>query len=254
MAQPRVIGDPRLAAAAQRALGKLMAALPVGLRERAASIRQRLYVDATGWRASTESFRLLPIVQDAIARDRKLAIRYWRADREREERSCVERVVDPLGLVAKGSTWYLVAGTANGFRTFRVSRMESAVLLDSPCERPPQFDLEEYWKSSTKQFQQGWQRYQATLRLEPRAAKWVRMWCAASPVADGESPSAEADEGPGSDWITLEVQFEHGEQACFVILGLGSRVDVIEPASLRERAAAELAAVFARRRSSEPAG
>ena len=254
MAQPRVIGDPRLAAAAQRALGKLMAALPVGLRERAASIRQRLYVDATGWRASTESFRLLPIVQDAIARDRKLAIRYWRADREREERSCVERVVDPLGLVAKGSTWYLVAGTANGFRTFRVSRMESAVLLDSPCERPPQFDLEEYWKSSTKQFQQGWQRYQATLRLEPRAAKWVRMWCAASPVADGESPSAEADEGPGSDWITLEVQFEHEEQARFVILGLGSRVDVIEPASLRERAAAELAAVFARRRSSEPAG
>src|SRR5262245_30789622 len=34
MAQPRVIGDRRLADAAERALGKLMAALPASLRER----------------------------------------------------------------------------------------------------------------------------------------------------------------------------------------------------------------------------
>jgi hypothetical protein len=128
------------------------------------------------------------------------------------------------------------------------------VLLDSPSQRPPQFDLEEYWKSSTRQFQQGWQRYQATLRLEPRAARRVRMWGVASPVADGESPSGEGGRAAESHWITLQVQFEHEEQACFVVLGLGSRVDVIAPASLRERAAAELAAVWARRRSSEPAG
>src|ERR1700704_6906897 len=44
MAQPRVIGDPRLAAAAESAIGKLMAALPVALRARAAAIRPRLYV------------------------------------------------------------------------------------------------------------------------------------------------------------------------------------------------------------------
>src|SRR5690242_6876997 len=39
MAQPRVLGDKRLAAAAERALSKLMAALPVSLREQAASIQ-----------------------------------------------------------------------------------------------------------------------------------------------------------------------------------------------------------------------
>src|SRR5262245_3848671 len=49
MAQPRVIGDARLARAAERALDKLMAALPSSLRERAASIRQRLHVDTSGW-------------------------------------------------------------------------------------------------------------------------------------------------------------------------------------------------------------
>src|SRR6476661_4646275 len=41
MAQPRVIGDVRLAAAAESALGKLMASLPAAMRERAASIRKR---------------------------------------------------------------------------------------------------------------------------------------------------------------------------------------------------------------------
>src|SRR5882672_9293838 len=66
MAQPRIIGDPRLAAAAERALGKLMAALHVTLRERAASIRQRLYVDTAGWRGVAENLAMLPIVQDAV--------------------------------------------------------------------------------------------------------------------------------------------------------------------------------------------
>src|SRR3981189_3454846 len=65
MAQPRIIGDPRLAAAAERALGQLMAALPVPMRARAASIRQRLYVDTTGRRGTTENLATLPIVQDA---------------------------------------------------------------------------------------------------------------------------------------------------------------------------------------------
>ena len=41
MAQPRIIGNARLASAAERALEKLMAALPTSLREQAASIRQR---------------------------------------------------------------------------------------------------------------------------------------------------------------------------------------------------------------------
>src|SRR5215472_14468356 len=48
MAQPRALGNPRLAAAAQSAMTKLMASLPNSLREKAASIQQRLFVDTTG--------------------------------------------------------------------------------------------------------------------------------------------------------------------------------------------------------------
>lgn len=148
LAQPRIVGDAQLAAAAERALSKLKAALPVSLRERATSIEQRLYVDTTDWRGTTENLSMLPVVQDAVWSDRKLAFRYWRAGRE-----LVERTVDPLGLVVKGSTWYLFARTPDGFRTYRVSRMEDARVLDRPAERPGNFDLAAYWKSSTERVQ-----------------------------------------------------------------------------------------------------
>jgi predicted DNA-binding transcriptional regulator YafY len=237
MAQPRALGDARLARAAERALEKLMASLPPPLREQAASMRQRLHVDATGWWGAPEDLSRLPIVQEAVAHDRKLAIRYRPAGRER-----VERTIDPLGLVAKGATWYLVARGADGFRTYRVSRIEDARLLDAPCERPPDFDLGAYWRASTEELRRGRNRYQATLRLDPRAARSLEAWRPSAAPAGGE---------PGADgWITRRVPFEDEEQACFVVLGYGSRVEVVEPAALRDRVAAEIAAMSARVSSS----
>jgi predicted DNA-binding transcriptional regulator YafY len=84
------------------------------------------------------------------------------------------RVVDPLGLVAKGSACYRVANTPRGFRTYRVSRIENATVLDKAGKRPADFDLADYWRSSTKQFPEGWSPLSATPRLEPCVAQWVR--------------------------------------------------------------------------------
>ncbi len=231
MAQPRVLGDPRLARAAERALDKLMAALPTSMREQAASIRQRLHVDTTGWRGAPESLTMLPIVQDAVARDRKLAIRYRAPGQEG-----VARTLDPLGLVAKGGAWYLVARTPDGFRTYRVSRIEDARLLDRPAERPADFDLAAYWKSSTEELRNR-PRYEATFRLEPRAAEQIRAWQNTSPV--------EGTEDAGG-WVTLRVQFEDEEQARFFAMGLSPRVEVVAPEILRQRVAADLAAAAER--------
>ena len=230
MAQPRIVGDPRLASAAERALEKLMAALPVSLREQAASIRQRLHVDTSGWRPSTENLAMLPIVQDAVARDRKLAMVYCKPDGQRSERR-----VDPLGLVAKGTVWYLVANTPAGMRTFRVSRIESATLLAKPCKRPPDFNLATYWSSSTKRLAETRTRFTATLRLEAQTAKWMTSWHSARelglPATDGR--------------VTLTLDFNSEEEARFVALGLGSRAEVVEPESLRSNVVAEAKRVAA---------
>lgn len=230
MAQPRVMGDPRLVASAERALTKLTAALPAPLRERAVSIRQRLLVDTTGWYGYEEDVSALPIVQDAVANDRMLAIRYRPPRREAEDRE-----VGPLGLVAKGTTWYLVAQAPGGVRTYRVSRMERAVILDTRFERPAGFDLATYWKSAAEQFRST-RRYVATLRMESGAAASVRTWCRVLPGAHAEKDGR----------VTLRVDFDDEGHACFVVLGLGRRAEAIEPAPLRERVAAEVAAMAER--------
>ena len=183
---------------------------------------------------------MLPIVQDAVARDRKLVFQYKPSGRER-----AERLVDPLGLVAKGNAWYLVARTVAGFRTYRVSRIEEAKILDRLSERPPDFDLGEYWKASTKRFQEGWQKCAATLRLEPGAAAWVKSWHLVLPGQAEKKPDARG-------WISLSVQFDHENEASFFVLGLGSRVEVIAPANLRERVAAEVEKMAERSRKANP--
>jgi predicted DNA-binding transcriptional regulator YafY len=233
MAQPQVVGDERLVHAAERALVKLTAALPVSLREKAASIRQRLHVDTTRWYGTIENLSMLPVVQDAVSRDRKLKILY-----RPDGRDASERTIDPLGLVAKGTVWYLVAHTPRGFRTYRVSRIEDAQLLDRPCERPHDFDLAAYWKSSTAQFRER-PRFNAVVRLEPRTAETMRTWGCFSNVAAGQ-------DGNPDGWVTMNVQFEDEDHACFIVLGLGPRADVLEPAKLRERVAADVARIIER--------
>ncbi|MET0552941.1 MAG: YafY family protein [Vicinamibacteria bacterium] len=231
LAQPRVVGDSRLSRAAERALDKLMASLPPDLRDAAAVLRQRLHVDASGWGFVPEDLSLLPVVQDAVSLGRRLALRY-----RPKGRDSGPRVVDPLGLVAKGGSWYLVARTPDGLRSYRVSRIEQARLLDELVVRPPGFDLAAYWKASTDALRRNWTRYETTLRLSPSAARSVGRWRPAVAAA-GDTPDG---------WRTLHVPFDDEAQACFVVLGLGAGVDVLEPASLRDRARAEMRAALAR--------
>lgn len=224
LAQPRIVGDARLASAAERAIDKLLAALPAALRARAATMRQRLHVDTTGWFGRGEQLDALPIVQEALSRDRKLRIEYCKKSRER---SC--RVVDPLGLVAKGPVWYLVANTEKGYRTFRLSRIERAEMLEDACERPADFDLAQHWKLSTAAFVES-RRFGARLHAEPGAAEILARWFRSTP----------AGQMPGDPWVTVDVEFDDEEQAMFVVLGFGSRVEVVEPLSLRERVREEV--------------
>lgn len=233
MTQPRALGDPRLAAAAERAFGKLMAALPVPMRRQAEAMRERLHVDHAGWYPSSEDLSMLPIVQDAVARDCRLTFDYTRADGD-----TAARTVDPLGLVAKGSTWYLVARKAKEMRTYRVSRIRAVTVLATSFKRPARFNLGRYWRESTARLERSRQSYEATLLMAPSAAASLSQWRNAVP-AEGAVAKRSVPEG----WVALRVGFEGEEQARFVALGFGPRVRVIEPKTLRERVLADARAI-----------
>jgi predicted DNA-binding transcriptional regulator YafY len=225
MAQPSALGDPRLIAAAERAFGKLMAAMPGSMRVQAASIRARLHIDPTGWNPSTEDLSQLPIVQEAIANDAKLTFLYTRPAGE-----AAPRTVDPFGIVCKQSIWYLVARTPAGMRTYRVSRITNAVALTVPFERPANFDLARYWKASTARLDQRRQSYAATLAMTPDAAASLRQW---SPVSLNHNTLRPAQ--VPSDWIVFDVNFESFSHALFFTLGFGANTYVLAPAELRDR-------------------
>ena len=232
MAQPRVVGHPRLVAAAESALNKLMAALPGPMREQAVAMRERLHVDPTGWWETGEDLSMLSIVQDAVSRERQLAFDYVRGDGQRSART-----VDPLGLVAKGTSWYLVGRGGNGLRTFRVSRMTAATVLASGFERPAKFDLAEHWARTTSELAGRRKRFSVVLALSPGAAQMLATRCPTSPVAPPKG--AAIPDG----WLTVRAEFDDEKFAHFVVLGLGTRVRAIEPIEFRHSIAEEARAV-----------
>jgi predicted DNA-binding transcriptional regulator YafY len=243
MSQASSLGDPALAAASERAFAKLLAAMPHKMQTQAASIRARLHIDPEGWHPSSDDLSLLPIVQDAIARDCKLTFLYSRADGESGVRT-----VDPYGIVTKQAIWYLVARAPAGMRTYRIGRMQNAVVLAATFERPANFDLAAHWKTATAQLQQKRTQFRAPLALAPDAAVALSRWCRVSPASDVQCTPPLQD-----GWTVLHVSFENPQEAKFIALGLGARVHVLAPINLRQQVTEEMQAAIKRPTLNVPA-
>src|SRR5437763_4269075 len=156
---PRLLADLSLDKASDTAMIKLSAALPSIFRHDADYARQRIHLDVTGWNPQKETAPALHTLQEAIWQERKLVFTYG------QDECRVERLVDPLGLVAKGSVWYLVAAVDGDVRSYRASRICDAKLLEQPCVRPIGFDLAAYWEESSTKFKTHLPKYFATLRV-----------------------------------------------------------------------------------------
>ena len=228
----RLLADLGLAKASDAAMIKLSAALPAAHRDNAEHARQRIHIDVTGWTRSDEAVRLLPVLQQAVWQERKLTFTY-----ERSGCDPVDRLADPLGLVAKGSVWYLIAVVDGDTRSYRVSRIVSAELTGEPCVRPKGFDLAQYWEQSKVSFKAQLPNYRATLRAHPDV--FPRMSFA------GRFARIEHSDAPDSDgWIRVAMRFDVEEMAVEYALSFGARMEVLEPETLREKVIAAAKSVI----------
>lgn len=220
----RLLADLGLEKASDAALLKLSAALPSAHRDNAEHARQRIHVDVSGWNRSSESIEFLPALQEAVWRERQLKLTYQRGG------GCdpVERVIDPLGLVAKGSVWYLVAGVDGEVRSYRVSRVLEIQVTDQPCVRPKRFDLAEYWEQSTASFKANLPQYQATVRVAPETFPMMRFAGRFARIGQADPPDADG-------WIRVAIRFDVEEMAIEWVLSFGSKMEVVEPETLREK-------------------
>ncbi len=220
LAPAQVLDDLGLRQASITGLIKLMSGLPDAQRRMAEDVRQRVLVDAAGWRAAEEATPAFAVMQEAVWRDRQARVEYQRGDGTQ-----VERVIEPLGLVAKGRIWYVVAQVDGVMRTYRVGRMRAAYLLDDPVKRPTNFDLAAYWESAQAEFTAALPSYAALLRINADRLPFMRaMWR----FARFGAVSALDDAG----WVTANVTFENREEACFCTLGMGAHLEVIAPDEL----------------------
>ena len=218
----RLLSDLNLGKASESALVKLLAALPEMFRRDAEYVRQRIHVDVTGWNGAEEAVPCLHAVQEAVWQGRRLSFEYG------QDECGSARVADPLGLVAKGSVWYLVASAAGEIRSYRVSRVRAAAMLDEPCARPEGFDLAAHWEASSKRFGENFPRFYATLRAHPSVVKRMHFARAFARVEEVGPPDEEG-------WPRVRMRFQLAEEACEFALGFGARVEILEPAELRDR-------------------
>lgn len=130
--------------AVKAALRKLVQALPEPFRLDAEAAAASLVVDPQRWGSTRIERRdppFLDALQDAVIRGVQVLLGYVARDGAE-----TERTVHPLGIVAKGPTWYLVSDTEAGRRTFRIDRVSSVETTADPVQRPDDFDLAESWR------------------------------------------------------------------------------------------------------------
>lgn len=136
-AGPALDSTPEL----KSAMRKLTGALPETFRANAQAASTAIKIDPSGWgQVGGFTPTHLDTLTDAVVAGRQVELDY------RSPRSGTSvRTISPLGLVTKRNVWYLVANTDDGLRTFRVARVKQATLLDTPADRPDDFDLEAEW-------------------------------------------------------------------------------------------------------------
>jgi predicted DNA-binding transcriptional regulator YafY len=220
----KLLADLRLEKAADGAALKLLASLPSTFRQGAERARQRIHVDVSGWSRREESVPSLPLLQEALWMERKLAIKYERG----ENCEPVERLISPMGLVAKGSVWYLVGAVDGHVRTYRVSRISQVEVLDEPAPVPVEFNLAEYWEQSASTLQSSAPKYLASFWASPAVVLRLSF-------AGRFARVMETDETDARGWKKVQVGFDVEEMACEYAVSFGPNLEVIEPLTLREK-------------------
>ena len=217
---------------------KLIASLPARYRERVLHARQRIHVDPVSWSPYDEPVPYLAKLQQAVLDDERLCLLYRKGNGD-----VVERIIDPLGLVAKTTIWYLVARYTDPdgqLRVFRVSRVLDVGWRGRAGERPLDFDLAAYWQRWSAEFSASLPQYHVSVRIEQSAVSDV---ISIFGNAMAERIALAERDGTGAALVTLT--YDSAADAQSRLLPICTLLEVMEPLELRERLVAHAARVIA---------
>lgn len=208
-----------MAPALASAMRKLMVAMPASQRQSAERAAERVLVQPQGWLAEPEHEGALRVIQQAVFADRRLRISYPGSDG-----AARWRTVDPVGLVHAAGRWYLLALHDGADRTYRVSRVAAATILDQPAERRIGVELERLWQQRRQQFREA--RVLFPVQVRVRARRRSDLVAAALDLLE-EAPHA-------GGWLLLDLVFADRRHAASALWALAPDAEVVHPQALRD--------------------
>jgi predicted DNA-binding transcriptional regulator YafY len=203
------------------AMLKLTAALPPARREDEEKVRQRFYLDSTPWAVGETAVPHLQTIHQAVWQSQKLQLTYRLPYHGIE----LQHLVEPHGLVAKASTWYLVY-YRDGFRVQRVADLLNAAPSGEPFERQADFDLAAFWQDWCARQEASRSLYPVTVRVAPHFTAHLPHYFG-NQIIDQLKPL------PEDDWRIVTLHFESLPAARARLLGFGNAVEVVEPRALQ---------------------
>lgn len=229
LAGPAAVSDE-----AKAALRKLVRALPQTFRADAEAAASATMIDPTRWGERDRSRpAMVDRLQAAVIRQRKVRLTYTNRARVRSE-----RLIDPWGLVDKDEIWYLIAGTEQGQRTFRVDRILEAEPTDQPAARPDDFTLASAWEQVVGEVEQQRSRTWATVLIDARFVPILR---------DRFGRHCHTDSRPGDGRARVRIAAPTPLDIARNLAGWGAMIEVIEPRTVQAelaRIGAELAGQY----------
>lgn len=214
------------------AMLKVVDALPQDQRDTATSTLERLLVDPeTDLLARREDEDEVPrdvvaAVRRGVVEGRRTRIRYAAT-----EAPAAWRTVEPIGLVTVRGRAYLLAVRDDEERTYRLSRVTAAEVLDEPADRPEHVDLERLWQERSTRFRAGDDQVAVTMHL-PASRRGDVTGTAVAVLSESQEPG---------DRLRIEAAFQDRRHAVWACWQLGPDADVVGPDwlrhELRERAA-----------------
>jgi len=232
-----VLTDPSTDGHLQAAFRKLLAALPVEQRPAAERTEQRILVEPQGWGRRTETVPHLGVLQQAVISDRQVRVRYRRPGREPSEYT-----LDPVGLVSKAGTWYLVACREGEPRMYRAGRVEHAELGDAAALPPDLPPLARLWDQMRSEFERPGTGLTVEVRVAHARSAGVMRGAAGQVTAE---PERRPDpDHPGDDIVSL--MYRNAQHARWSLLGYCAEHEVVGPPEVREELAESARAILAR--------
>jgi predicted DNA-binding transcriptional regulator YafY len=131
--------------------------------------------------------------------------------------------------VVKGSTWYLIAGTDAGRRTFRVGRVTGVDPTGEPAVRPADFDLAEAWEEISASIEEMRTPHHIEAIADAEIVGALR-WMFDRQLTILTPESEQADGGR----VRVRIGGFSVERLAQQISGFGALVDVVAPAEARQ--------------------